>query len=91
MTDISEQELANRREHWRRTRRLMVIHIAIWFFFSFVVHWFAAALNSTSFLGFPPGFYMAAQGALIVFVVQLFVFVWQQDRIDHACGQAEDA
>ena len=91
MTDISEQELANRREHWRRTRRLMVIHIAIWFFFSFVVHWFAAALNSISFLGFPLGFYMAAQGALIVFVVQLFVFVWQQDRIDHACGQAEDA
>lgn len=69
----------------------MVIHIAIWFFFSFVVHWFAAALNSTSFLGFPLGFYMAAQGALIVFVVQLVVFVWQQDRIDYACGQAEDA
>ena len=91
MTDISEQELANCWEHWRRTRRLMVIHVAICFFFSFVVHWFAAALYSTIFLGFPFGFYMAAQGALIVFVAQLFVFVWQQDRIDHAGGQAEDA
>ncbi|MEC8388043.1 MAG: sodium/substrate symporter small subunit [Pseudomonadota bacterium] len=47
--------------------------------------------QQNKFPGFPLGFYMAAQGALIVFVVQLFVFVWQQDRIDHACGQAEDA
>jgi putative solute:sodium symporter small subunit len=33
---------------------------------------------------------MAAQGSLIVFVVQLFVFVWQQDRIDRECGMAEE-
>jgi uncharacterized membrane protein len=31
-------------------------------------------------LGFPLGFYMAAQGSLIVFVVMLFVFAKQQDR-----------
>lgn len=76
--------------HWGRTKNLMMVHIAIWFVFSFVVHWFADSLNSFSFLGFPFGYYMAAQGSLAVFVIQLFVFVKQQDRIDRDCGVAED-
>ncbi|MCG6953412.1 MAG: DUF4212 domain-containing protein [Betaproteobacteria bacterium] len=33
---------------------------------------------------------MAAQGSLIVFVVQLFVFAKQQDKIDRECGMAEE-
>jgi len=76
--------------HWSRTRNLMIVHIAIWFVFSFVVHWYAPQLNKFTFLHFPLGFYMAAQGSLIVFVVQLFVFARQQDRIDRECGMAEE-
>jgi putative solute:sodium symporter small subunit len=41
-------------------------------------------------LGFPLGFYMAAQGSLIVFVVMLFMFARQQDKIDREFGVAED-
>ena len=41
-------------------------------------------------LGFPLGFYMAAQGSLIVFVVMLFLFARQQDKIDREHGVAED-
>jgi putative solute:sodium symporter small subunit len=41
-------------------------------------------------LNFPLGFYMAAQGSLIAFVVMLFVFARQQDKIDRDCGVAED-
>lgn len=81
---------ASREEHWGRTRNLMFVHIGIWFVFSFVVHWFATQLNTVSVMGFPLGFYMAAQGSLAVFVIQLFVFVRQQDRIDRQCGVAED-
>ncbi len=76
--------------HWRRTRSLMWVTLAIWFVFSFLVHWFADALNGASFLGFPLGFYMAAQGSLIVFVVLIFWFARTQDRIDRECGMAED-
>lgn len=76
--------------HWAATRRLMWIHLSIWFIFSFVVHWFASALNKMSFMDFPVGFYMAAQGSLIVFVVQLFIFVWQQDKVDRQYGMAEE-
>ena len=81
---------ADRERYWSRTRNLMIVHIAIWFIFAFVVHWFAFNLNQISLFGFPLGFYMAAQGSLVVFVVQLFAFVWQQDRIDRECGMAEE-
>ncbi len=76
--------------HWSRTKNLMILHLSIWFVFSFVVHWFASALNQINFFGWPLGFYMAAQGSLIVFVVQLFIFVKQQEKIDRECGVAED-
>jgi putative solute:sodium symporter small subunit len=76
--------------HWQRTRNLMIVHLVIWFIFSFVVHWFAPTLNKTTFLNFPLGFYMAAQGSLIVFVIQLFVFAKQQETIDRECGMAEE-
>ena len=81
---------ADRENYWRRTRSLMIFHLVIWFISSFVVHWFASVLNQVSVFDFPLGFYMAAQGSLIVFVVQLFAFVWQQGRIDRECGMAED-
>ena len=84
-TATSQKEL-----HWERTRRLMIIHLTIWFIFSYVVHWFAPQLNKISFIHFPLGFYMAAQGSLIVFVVQLFLFAKQQEKIDRECGMAED-
>jgi putative solute:sodium symporter small subunit len=61
----------------------MITHLVIWFVF-------APSLNKISFLDFPLGFYMAAQGSLIVFVVQLFVFAKQQDNIDRQFGVAED-
>ena len=83
-------DTSNREEHWRRTKSLMIVTLTIWFIFSFVVHWFAASLNSVTIFGWPLGFYMAAQGSLIVFVVQLFIFVRMQDNIDRECGMAEE-
>lgn len=68
----------------------MIIHLVVWFFFAYVAHWFASDLNSFTFLHFPVGYYMAAQGSLFAFVIQLFIFVWQQDKIDRDCGVAED-
>jgi putative solute:sodium symporter small subunit len=76
--------------YWQRTSGLMWTMMALWVIFSFVVHFFASSLNSIVILGFPIGFYMAAQGSLIVFVVMLFVFARKQDSIDHEEGVAED-
>ena len=83
---------ANQEEHWRKTTRLMLTHLGIWFFFGYIIHMFVGPLNKITIpvLGFPLGFYMAAQGSLIVFVVMLFVFARQQNRIDREHGYAED-
>ena len=83
---------SNDEEHWRRTTNLMFLHLGIWFFFGYVVQMFVVPLNKITIpiLEFPLGFYMAAQGALIVFVVQLFIFAKQQDKIDREFGVAED-
>ena len=83
---------ANDEAHWKKTTNLMFIHLGIWFFFGYIIHMFVVPLNKITIpvVDFPLGFYMAAQGSLIVFVVMLFVFAKQQDNIDREHGVAED-
>src|SRR5215212_1112729 len=83
---------ANEEAHWDKTTRLMLTHLGVWFFFGYIVHMFVKPLNNIiiPILGFPLGFYMAAQGSLIVFVVMLFMFAKQQNRIDREHGYAEE-
>jgi putative solute:sodium symporter small subunit len=81
--------LATDQEYWARTKRLMVITLVIWAIFGYGIHLFAPALNEIVILGFPLGFYMAAQGSLIVFVVLIFWFANRQDAIDRESGVAE--
>lgn len=76
--------------YWARTSTLMWIMLVLWIFFSFVVHMFVGQLNQIKILGFPLGFYMAAQGSLIIFVAMLFWFAYRQDQIDRDEGMAED-
>lgn len=76
--------------HWRATTRLMWLHLGFWLFFGYIIHFFVNYLNKIVILGFPLGFYMAAQGSLIAFVVMLFMFARQQDNIDRRFGVAED-
>ena len=86
----SEQDPAVAAAYWSRTSRLMWTMLALWFLAGFVIHAFAPSLNSIRFLGFPLGFYMAAQGSLIIFVVSLFWFARAQNRIDEEFGVSED-
>lgn len=86
MSDNNQEAMAG---HWQKTRTLTFIVLAIWFFFSFVVHWFANTLNGISFLGFPLGYYFAVQGSLAIFVILIFVQNWRQDQIDEEFGVSE--
>jgi putative solute:sodium symporter small subunit len=74
---------------WAKTKHLMIITLVIWGFFGFVIHAFVVPLNNIVILGFPLGFYMAAQGSLIAFVVLIFWFAARQDKIDREHGVAE--
>jgi len=87
MSDVTPEVRA---AHWAKTKSLTISVLVIWFIFSFGVHWFADSLNSISFIGFPLGFYMAAQGSLIIFVVLIFYLAYRQNKIDEEFGVAED-
>lgn len=76
--------------YWSRTSKLMWTILFIWFVFSFVVHFFAPGLNSIRILGFPLGFYMASQGALIVFVFLCFWNASAQNKIDEEFGVSDE-
>jgi putative solute:sodium symporter small subunit len=78
------------RAHWAKTRNLMWVTLAVWAFFGFAIHFFVTPLNSIVIAGFPLGFYMAAQGSLIVFVILIFWFCWSQNRIDEEFDVQED-
>lgn len=89
---MSEQPLSPEKmeAYWKKTTRLMWIVMAWWVFFSFVVHFFAIQLNNIVIIGFPLGFYMAAQGSLIAFVVLCFYNAYAQNKIDEEFGVAEE-
>ena len=76
--------------HWAKTKSLMWVCLFIWFIFSFAIHAFVGLMNEVVILGFPLGYYMAAQGSLIVFVILIFWFAKRQNQIDEEFGIAED-
>jgi putative solute:sodium symporter small subunit len=76
--------------YWRRTKGLMITMMVLWAFFAFFIHFFVETLNKIVIFGFPLGFYMAAQGSLIAFVIMLFWFARKQNAIDEESGFAED-
>ena len=42
----------------------------------------AGWLNQFSFLGFPLGYYMAAQGSLAIFVIEIAVYAYLMNKKD---------
>lgn len=89
---MSSHPLSQERQaaYWRRTSTLMWTIFVLWLFFSFIVHLFASQLNTIVIFGFPLGFYMAAQGSLIAFVVLCTWNAVAQNRIDEEFGVHED-
>ena len=81
--------MTNDQGYWSKTKGLMITMLVIWAIFGYGIHIFVRPLNEIVILGFPLGFYMAAQGSLIVFVVMLFWFARRQDAIDREFGVAE--
>jgi len=66
---------------WRRRMRVTGWLLAVWFGVTFGVSFFARELSVVVF-GWPLSFWVAAQGALLVYMVLVVVFVRQMGRID---------
>ena len=80
----------NLEQHWAETRSLTTWILILWFIFSMGIFFFANSLNSITFFGWPFGFYMAAQGSLVIFVVLIVVLNAKQEKIDDKYGLAEE-
>jgi putative solute:sodium symporter small subunit len=63
--------------------------LAIWFVVTFVVSFFARELNDITVLGFPFGFYMGAQGSLVIYVVIIWYYAHYMNNLDKEYGVHE--
>lgn len=70
--------------YWQKTFRLTLLLLAVWMIVTFGVTWFARELNDFVFLGFPLGFYMEAQGALLIYLAIIWYYNRKMKQLDAA-------
>ena len=89
MADLTEKQ---KEDYWRYNVKLTTILLVIWFVVTYLISglW-ASWLNQYTMLGFPMGYYMAAQGSLAIFVVEIAVYAYLMNRKDEEFGIREEA
>ncbi|HEX8611010.1 MAG TPA: sodium/substrate symporter small subunit [Telluria sp.] len=82
---VAEQRrrlVAARRIHWRRTRRVTAMLLLVWLATGFCTVFFARELAAWSLFGWPLPFYLAAQGASLMYLAILGAYVLAMRRAD---------
>jgi putative solute:sodium symporter small subunit len=80
-----------KQEYWRYNVMLTTILLVIWFVVTFIISGVMAGwLNNYTILGFPFGYYMAAQGSLAIFVLEIAVYAWLMNKKDEEYGIREE-
>ena len=88
MDDLTDEQ---RRTYWRYNITLTTILLIIWFVVAYIISGLLAGwLNQYTFLGFPLGYYMAAQGSLVIFVIEIAVYACLMNRLDLRYGIREE-
>jgi len=75
-------------EYWNKNLWITAILLAIWFVVTFVAGWFARELNEITLIG-PLGFYMGAQGSLIIYVLIIWYYARYMNKLDKEYGVHE--
>jgi putative solute:sodium symporter small subunit len=73
--------------YWRRTRRITVLLLCIWFLVTFGVIFFARALSELTLFGWSFPYYMAAQGTLFIYVIIVGFYAWRMPKLDRQFKQ----
>ncbi len=84
---MPDAERARRR--WRAGQRVSAWLLAIWFVVTFGVTYFARDLNGRVF-EWPFSFWVAAQGALLVYLALVCIYARLMHRLDLEHGVAGD-
>ena len=88
MDNLTDEQ---RRAYWRYNITLTTSLLIIWFVVAYIVSGLLAGwLNQYTFLGFPLGYYMAAQGSLVIFVIEIAVYAYLMNRLDLRYGIREE-
>jgi putative solute:sodium symporter small subunit len=86
--ELTEQQ---KQDYWRYNIRLTTTLLAIWFVVTYLISGlFAGWLNQFTFIGFPMGYYMAAQGSLAIFVIEIAVYAYLMNKKDLEYGIVEE-
>ena len=73
----------NRSAYWKANLRLLVLLLIIWFVVSYGLGiLLVEPLNNFSLGGYPLGFWFAQQGSIYAFLVLIFVYAAQMNRLD---------
>ena len=73
----------NLKDYWRTNLKYLVVLLSIWFLASYgagII--FSDSLDKIQIGGFKLGFWFAQQGAIYVFVVLIFVYIFLMNRLD---------
>ena len=74
----------NARSYWQANVRIVLRLLCVWFFISFGCGiLFADFLDQFRIGGFKLGFWMAQQGSIYGFVILIYVYIRQMDKLDH--------
>jgi putative solute:sodium symporter small subunit len=79
---MPHRDLRRRSALWRRTRRLTMILLAVWFGTTFAAIFFARELAGLTLFGWSVSFYMAAQGALLVYLAIVGIYALAMRSLD---------
>jgi putative solute:sodium symporter small subunit len=72
-----------KQNYWKTNLKYLVILLVIWFTVSFIFGILLVdQLNKIRFGGFKLGFWFAQQGAIYVFVILIFVYIYLMNRLD---------
>lgn len=77
--------------HWRANLRLIATLAVTWLVVAFGSAYFAPVLSTVTVLGWPLGFYMCAQGSLLVFILLVAIYARKMAKIDRQYGMDEDS
>lgn len=77
--------------YWKQNLRYLAILLSIWFLVSFGAGiLFKETLDHIQIFGFPLGFWFAQQGAIVVFVLLIFIYVRWMNKLDKEYDFDED-
>ena len=83
-------QVSRPQEYWKYNVRLTIFTLVVWFVVTYVAIFFAPQLNNIVIFGFPMGYYMGAQGSLIVFVWLIFNYAFKMNKADIDYGVEEE-